>query len=278
MSELGHQSDRTMSPIRLVDTNPTQDDFLEIMRLQAKLEEEDFQSNCLRMNPVSKLTYGNTSALGKASEETTDEALSLSETFLKTVTDVDGTFQASKVDCLELAAGIMDIVDRGQDVNPAEVKRLTDLRDVLVGEFSMLQDLWEDLSRSALDFDESVAFVHISELVEVAEEAMDNALFHSRDLLQSIDSGGPHSGAEIDGADDNRAGDRTGGDEGTDSIPGLCGVPAIHKLTPQVWTLRQLYHPALYQGSRTKCHPSIYKGWANEDMHTRVEYSPPNGG
>ena len=60
--------------------------------------------------------------------------------------------------------------------------------------------------------------------MEVAEEAMDNALFHSRDLLQSIDSGGPHGGAEIDGADDNRAGDRIGGDKGTDSTPSLCGV------------------------------------------------------
>ena len=78
--------------VRQTSTNPTRGDLLEIMHLRAELEEEDFRLNCLRMDPISKLTYGDMSALGKATEKTTDDALSLSEAFLKKVTDVDGTF------------------------------------------------------------------------------------------------------------------------------------------------------------------------------------------
>ena len=124
---------------------------------------------------------------------------------------------------------------------------------------------------------------------------MDNALFHSRDLLQSIDSGGPHGGAEIDGADDNRAGDRIRGDKGTDSTPSLCGVHetrigdrvdgdgdggVVSPSDPQVDTTSIDTTAVVPSGlvPSATWHPSIYKGWVNEDMHTRVEYSPPNGG
>jgi hypothetical protein len=43
-----------------------------------------------------------------------------------------------------------------------------------------------NLLQSALDCDESVTFITISELVEVTEEATDNALFQSEDLLGAI--------------------------------------------------------------------------------------------
>ena len=48
--------------------------------------------------------------------------------------------------------------------------------------------------QSARDCDESVVFIAISELVEVTEEATDNALFQSEDLLQDIGHHGDTKG------------------------------------------------------------------------------------
>ena len=64
--------------------------------LRSELEDEDFQMNCLRMDPVSRLTYEDMSALGRATEETIDDALSLLEKFLQRVTDIDGVFRSFK--------------------------------------------------------------------------------------------------------------------------------------------------------------------------------------
>ena len=117
-------------------TNPTYCDLQDIMDLRSELEDEDFQLNCLRMDPVSKLTHGDMSALGRATEETIDDALSLSETFLQRVTDIDGVFRSSKVACLELAADIMALVNKGPDIDPKGAKRLADLGDTFAKEFS----------------------------------------------------------------------------------------------------------------------------------------------
>ena len=66
-----------------------------------------------------------------------------------------------------------------------------------------------------------MVFVNISELVEVTEEAADNALFYSEDLLWSINGGGPYNGAGLHGIDNNHAGDGTsgGGDDEVDGPP-----------------------------------------------------------
>ena len=81
----------------------------------------------LDCSPVSRLTYGHVSALGRATEETVDEALSLSETFLRRVMDIDGVFWSSRATCLELAADIMALVNKGTDINPMEAEQLTGL-------------------------------------------------------------------------------------------------------------------------------------------------------
>ena len=70
-------------------------------------------------------------------------------------------------------------------ISPTEVRQLTGLKDILVKKFAR-QGSWENLLQYTLDFDESVVFNMIYELVKVTEEAIDNALFQSEDLLRSI--------------------------------------------------------------------------------------------
>ena len=64
-------------------TNPTYGNLQDIMDLRSSLEDEGFSMNeeldC-SINPNK--TYGDMSALGRATEETVNEALSLSERFL----------------------------------------------------------------------------------------------------------------------------------------------------------------------------------------------------
>ena len=127
-------------------TNPTYCDLQDIMDLQSELEDDDFRMNReLDCSLVSRLMYGDVSALGRATEETVDDALSLSETFLRRVTDIDGVFQSSKATCLELAADIMALVNKGPDIHPMEAELLAGLRDTLVKKFPRLKGSWKNL-------------------------------------------------------------------------------------------------------------------------------------
>ena len=65
--------------------------------------------------------------------------------------------------------------------------------------FARIEGSWENLLQSARDCDESVVFIAISELVEITEDATDNALFKSEDLLRAIGHHGVTS--EVHGMD-----------------------------------------------------------------------------
>ncbi len=80
----------------------------------------------------------------------------------------------------------MTFVDRGVDVNPVEAGDVAELKEMLGKKFVRLKGSWENLLQSALDCDESVVFVEISELVEVTEGTTNEALFGTEDLLQSL--------------------------------------------------------------------------------------------
>ena len=67
--------------------------------------------------------------------------------------------------------------------------------------------------QSTLNFDKLVVIVKISELVEVTEKATDNALFHSEDLLWSINDGGPCDGDGLHRMDNTHRVDGTSGRE-----------------------------------------------------------------
>ena len=52
--------------------------------------------------------------------------------------------------------------------------------------FARLKGSWENLLQSTLDYDESVVFIVVSEVVEVTEEATNQTLFRLEDLLRSL--------------------------------------------------------------------------------------------
>jgi hypothetical protein len=79
-------------------------------------------------------------------------------------------------------------------ISPTDAGRLVGLRNTLVKTFARIEGSWENLLKSARNCDESVAFIAISELVEVTEEATDNALFQSEDLLRAIGNRGDMKG------------------------------------------------------------------------------------
>ncbi len=116
-------------------TNPTYPDLLDIMNLRSGLEDKSIRiekklNYFLNYDKVfinEATFYEEVSALGRATEETVGNALSLSGEFLLRLTDVNGIFQSSKTACLRLASDIMAFVDRGIDVDPAEALSLIPL-------------------------------------------------------------------------------------------------------------------------------------------------------
>ena len=86
--------------------------------------------------------YTKISSLGDATEETVEDALLISEEFLRRLTDVDSTFQSSRTICLRLAADVMTFVNRGIGVDPAETGNLTELREIMRRKFARLKGSW----------------------------------------------------------------------------------------------------------------------------------------
>ena len=123
--------------------------------------------------------YEEISALGRAMEEAVGNALSLSEKFLRRITDVDGVFRSSKIACLQLASDIVAFFNKDTEINPKEAGHLVDLSKTLVKKFARLKGSWENLLQSTLDYDNgmTVVFVEVSEVVEVTEGATNQALF-----------------------------------------------------------------------------------------------------
>ena len=113
-------------------TNPTYHDLQDIMSRRSGLddkssymeEELSYFLNYDEMFVNKAPFYEEISALARATEETVDDALSLSGRFLQRVTDVDGIFQSSKIACLQLASDIMAFVDKDMAINPAEARQL----------------------------------------------------------------------------------------------------------------------------------------------------------
>jgi hypothetical protein len=183
-----------------IGTNPTYGDLLDIMCLRSELDVlEDSLKEVLDRFQAPNRTYREVSALGRATEGAVDDALSLSEKFLRRITDVDGAFRSSKAACLEAAAAVMALVRQDTAISPTDAGRLVARRKTLEQAFARIEGSWENLLQSACDCDESVVFIAISELVEVTEDATDNALFKSEDLLRAIGHHGVTS--EVHGMD-----------------------------------------------------------------------------
>ena len=126
-------------------TDPTYYDLQDIMSRRSRLDDESsymveelgyfLRYDDMFLSAYEEPFYEEISALGRATEETVEDALSLSEEFLRRVTDVDGVFQSSKIACLQLALDIMAFVDKGMTINPEEARWLIDSRESLMQKF-----------------------------------------------------------------------------------------------------------------------------------------------
>ena len=194
------------------------------------------------------------SALGRATEGAVDDALSLSEKFLRRITDVDGAFRSSKAACLEAATAVMALVRQDTAISPTDAGRLVARRKTLEQAFARIEGSWENLLQSARNCDELVVFIAISELVEITEDATDNALFKSEDLLRAIGHHGVTTG--VHGMDLIHVVAKTRGAKDDDAYnpPG----PRVNIATSDTDTY-ETWDPAVPHrtgsGAKKKCHP-----------------------
>ena len=137
-----------------------------------------------------KFTEGNfyeeLSALGKTMTKTVDAALSILWEFLRDLRDVDGIFQATRIDCIGLASDTIVFVKRGTIVSPAEARKVMKLRDMLTHKFLRMKGSWENLLWAVDGHDVKAVLHKTSELAEVMEGLTNEALFGLRDLLWSL--------------------------------------------------------------------------------------------
>ena len=95
-------------------TNPTYHDVLNIMDLRYRLEEEEFQMTRITNSPPRSKVANKV--------DTVKDALSASEDFLRRMADVDGVFQTTASDCMELEAEIMVLVIQSWILTPRRLQ------------------------------------------------------------------------------------------------------------------------------------------------------------
>ena len=188
------------------------------MSLRSGLKEEsvqvegelDYFLNYDEISDHQPKFYAEIARLGRRQEETVDKALSKSETFLRSVTDVDDVFQESRATCLRLVEEIMTFVNRGDEVTPDEAGGLDETRGRLTRKFARLQGSWESLEQSTLDYNKPVTFTKLKELVETTETATDVAISGSKALLRQLMNRQLYEWVGVDNTDESE-------DDGKDS-------------------------------------------------------------
>ena len=116
--------------------------------------------------------------LGRTTGDSVDRALSTSEGYLRSLSDVDDLFQDSKAAC------IMTFVNDKDRVEPAGTKDLGEMRGRLRRKFAKLEGCWENLLQEALENNETVVFTKLEDLVETVRAATEDALLGSTATLQ----------------------------------------------------------------------------------------------
>ena len=107
------------------------------------------------------------------------------EEFLQNITDVDGTFQRVIQPCMESAARIKDLADTSTRNDPAGAMKLRRLRTSQLKRMDRLHRRWEDLLQVARDYDESVTFRPLSEMIDSIEDTTDDAWLHAKKFLDA---------------------------------------------------------------------------------------------
>ena len=114
-----------------------------------------------------------------------EDAMFLSEDFLQNITDRDGAFQKAIQPRLEYAKRIRNLAKTSETDDPYGIAQLRKLRAAQLKRMNRLQGRWEDLLQTARDFDESVTFRHLSEIIESTEEDVEEAWLNTKQLIDS---------------------------------------------------------------------------------------------
>ena len=175
----GYPQDQLASILRGVimeqdgNTNPSHHAVLFLMELRADLDNRHFFVD-VRHEP-------------EYVTRDIDEAMHLSKEFLQSITDLDGAFALTVQPCLDLARRIRHVTetyDVGDSDAVATIKRL---RKYQSKRLHHLQGRWEDLLQTAREFDESVTFERLSNIVEYTEEAVHEAWLYAKVFMASCE-------------------------------------------------------------------------------------------
>ena len=112
----------------------------------------------------------------------------LSADFLQEVTDLDGAFALTVVPCLNMAKHIRYLVDTFEDGDLDRLAEIKRLRTCQLARLRRLQERWEDVLETACEFDESVTFRRLSDIVESTEDTVDKAWSHAKEFIDSCNS------------------------------------------------------------------------------------------
>ena len=111
------------------------------------------------------------------------DAMFLSEDFLQNITDVVGGFQRAVLLCLESAERMRNLANTSTSGDPDGIAKLRKLRDSQLKRMHHLQRRWKVLLQMARDFDESVTFRRLSDIIESTEDTVDGAWLHAKELM-----------------------------------------------------------------------------------------------
>ena len=153
-------------------TNPTHRAVLFLLELRADLEHR-YSHVDIRHEP-------------EHISQDIDIAMHLSANFLQDLTDLDGAFELTVLPCLDMADHIQYLVAVA-DKTPDGIAKIKRIRASQLVSLRLLQERWEDMLETAREFDESVTFRRLSDIVESTEDTVADAWFHATDFIDSCE-------------------------------------------------------------------------------------------
>ena len=105
--------------------------------------------------------------------------------FQRTSFKIQPTFQKVIQPCLEYAEHILNLAKTSASGDPYGIAQLRKLRASQLKRMHRLQGRWEDLLQTARDFDESVTFRRLSEIMESTKDEADEEWLNAKQLMDS---------------------------------------------------------------------------------------------
>ena len=160
-------------------TNPTHRAVLFLLELRADLEH--------------RYLFVDLRHESRSISQNIDDAMHLSADFLQNITDLDGSFALTVVPCLDMAKRIRQMVDTFADLKiPDGIAKIKRIRVCQLTRLHHLQERWEDMLQTAREFDESVTFRRLSDIVESTEDTVAEAWLYAQEFIDSCEADVQH--------------------------------------------------------------------------------------